>query len=138
MTVQYWVQDYFDNGILHPIEDYFNKWDASSDFFPNVIEQVRSKPGQPILYLPQTSIPYFLFYRADWLKEAGVAAARDLRPVHRRRQGDHQGAGPLRHRDARPDLLGDPGDPADLGAAPASSSSTRRATSTSTRRPRST
>ena len=34
------------------------------------IEQVRSKPGQPILYLPQTSIPYFLFYRADWLAEA--------------------------------------------------------------------
>ena len=73
MTVQYWVQDYFENGILHPIEDWFNKWDAKSDFFANVIEQVRSKPGQPVLYLPQTSIPYYLFYRADWLKEAGVA-----------------------------------------------------------------
>src|SRR5678815_5937976 len=33
MTVQYWVQDYFENGILHPIEDWFNKWDAKSDFF---------------------------------------------------------------------------------------------------------
>ena len=73
MTVQYWVQDYFENGILHPIEDWFNKWDAKSDFFANVVEQVRSKPGQPVLYLPQTSIPYYLFYRADWLKEAGVA-----------------------------------------------------------------
>jgi len=70
MMVQYWAQDYYDNGILHPIEEYFNKWDARSDFLPNVIEQVRSKPGQPILYLPQTSIPYFLFYRADWLAEA--------------------------------------------------------------------
>ena len=73
MTVQYWVQDYFDNGILHPIEDYFKKWDAASDFFPNVMEQTRSRPGQPIMFVPQTSIPYFLFYRADWLKEAGVA-----------------------------------------------------------------
>lgn len=73
MTVQYWVQDYFDNGILHPIDDYFKKWDAASDFFPNVIEQTRSRPGQPIMFVPQTSIPYFLFYRADWLKEAGVA-----------------------------------------------------------------
>lgn len=72
MTVQYWVQDYFDNGILHPIEDYFKKWDAAPDFFPNVIEQTRSKKGQPIMFVPQTSIPYFLFYRADWLKEAGV------------------------------------------------------------------
>ena len=66
MMVQYWAQDYYDNGILYPIEEYFNKWDAKSDFLPNVIEQVRSKPGQPILYTPQTSIPYFLFYRADW------------------------------------------------------------------------
>lgn len=70
MMVQYWAQDYYDNGILWPIEEYFNKWDARSDFLPNVIEQVRSKPGQPILYTPQTSIPYFLFYRADWLAEA--------------------------------------------------------------------
>jgi multiple sugar transport system substrate-binding protein len=70
MMVQYWAQDYYDNGILHPIEDYFKKWDAAPDFLPNVIEQVRSKPGQPILYTPQTSIPYFLFYRADWLAEA--------------------------------------------------------------------
>jgi multiple sugar transport system substrate-binding protein len=68
--VQYWAQDYYDNGILYPVEEYFNKWDARSDFLPNVIEQVRSKPGQPILYVPQTSIPYFLFYRADWLAEA--------------------------------------------------------------------
>jgi multiple sugar transport system substrate-binding protein len=73
MTVQYWVQDYFDNGILHPIEDWFKKWDGAADFLPNVIEQVRSKPGQPVLFLPQTSIPYFVLYRADWLKEAGVA-----------------------------------------------------------------
>lgn len=72
MTVQYWVQDYLDNGILHPLGDYFDKWDAKPDFFPNVIEQVKSKPGQPVLFIPQTSIPYFVFYRADWLKEANV------------------------------------------------------------------
>ena len=72
MTVQYWVQDYYDNGILHPIEDYFKKWDAAPDFFPNVMEQTRSRKGQPIMFVPQTSIPYFLFYRQDWLKEAGV------------------------------------------------------------------
>jgi multiple sugar transport system substrate-binding protein len=72
MTVQYWAQDYFDTGILHPLEDYFNKWEDRKDFFPNVIEQVRSKPGQPVLFMPQTSIPYFVFQRADWLREAGV------------------------------------------------------------------
>ena len=73
MTVQYWLQDYFDNGILQPLDDYWNKWADRTDFFPNVIEQVRSKPGQPVLMIPQTSIPYYLFYRQDWLKEAGLA-----------------------------------------------------------------
>ncbi len=73
MNIQYWAQDYLDNGILHPLDDYFNKWEDKADFFPNVIEQVRSKKGQPVLFIPQTSIPYFLFYRADWLKEAGLA-----------------------------------------------------------------
>ena len=34
MMVQYWAQDYYDNGILHPIEDYFKKWDAAPDFLP--------------------------------------------------------------------------------------------------------
>jgi len=71
-TIQYWVQDYFDNGIIEPIGDRFEAWDEKADFFPNVMEQTRSKPGQPFLYLPQTSIPYFLYYRADWFKEAGV------------------------------------------------------------------
>lgn len=73
MTVQYWLQDYYDNGILHPLEDYYNEWDEKDDFFPNVMEQVRSKPDQPILMMPQTSIPYFMFYRQDWFEEAGLA-----------------------------------------------------------------
>ena len=67
------VQDYFDNGILQPVDDYFNKWDEKADYFPNVVEQMRSKPGQPVLYMPQTSIPYVLYYRADWFDEARIA-----------------------------------------------------------------
>lgn len=72
MTIQYWVQDYLDNGIIEPIEDRFKTWDESADFFPNIMEQTRSRAGQPFLFLPQTSIPYYLYYRADWFKEAGL------------------------------------------------------------------
>ena len=72
MTIQYWVQDYLDNGIIEPIEDRFKKWDESKDFFPNIMEQTSSRAGQPFLFLPQTSIPYYLYYRADWFKEAGL------------------------------------------------------------------
>ena len=71
-TAQYWVQDFYDSGILQPLGDYFDRWDERTDFFPNIVEQIRSKPGQPVLYLPQTSIPYFLYYRGDWLKQAGL------------------------------------------------------------------
>lgn len=72
MTVQYWLQDYYDNGIIEPLEDQFQAWDQKDDFFPNVMEQTRSKAGQPIMMIPQTSIPYFMFYRQDWLQEAGL------------------------------------------------------------------
>jgi ABC-type glycerol-3-phosphate transport system substrate-binding protein len=69
MMVQYWAQDYYDNGILHPIED-----TSTSGMRARTSCRTSSsrclQAGQPILYLPQTSIPYFLFYRADWLAEA--------------------------------------------------------------------
>ena len=72
-TVQTHVQDYFDNGILHPIDELFNKWDDKADYFPNVVEAMRSKPGQPVLYMPNTILPYVLYYRADWFEEAEIA-----------------------------------------------------------------
>lgn len=72
MTVQYWIQDLHNNGIIAPLDDYFNKWDAKSDYFPSLVDKARSKPGQPVLYLPLANIVYFLYYRSDWTKEAGL------------------------------------------------------------------
>lgn len=69
-TVQTHVQEFHDNGILHPAEEFFGKWDGRGDYFPNVVEAMRSKPGQPVLYLPNAILPYVLYYRADWLEEA--------------------------------------------------------------------
>jgi multiple sugar transport system substrate-binding protein len=31
---------------------------------------MRSKPGQPVLYMPTAILPYVLYYRADWFDEA--------------------------------------------------------------------
>lgn len=72
MAVQYWVQDLFSNGIIAPLDPYFDKWDAKTDYFPNLIEKAHSKPGQPLLYLPIANLVYFLYYRADWTKELGL------------------------------------------------------------------
>ena len=68
-VVQTHVQDWFDNGILHPIGEFFDKWEVRSDYFPNAVEAMRSKPGQPVLYTPVAILPYVLYYRADWFEE---------------------------------------------------------------------
>ncbi len=71
-TVQTHLQDYYDNRILYPVEEFFNKWAEKSDYFPSVVDAMRSKPGQPVLYMPNSILPYVLYYRADWFMEAKV------------------------------------------------------------------
>ena len=71
-TVQYWVQDYYDNGVLQPLGDYFDKWEDKQDFFPSILREMHSKPDQPVMYIAQTTVPFFMYYRADWLKETGM------------------------------------------------------------------
>jgi multiple sugar transport system substrate-binding protein len=72
MNIIYWAQDLYDNGIIHPVGEYFDAWEDKEDFFPTVVEQSKLKPDQPLLFLPLSTIPYFLYYRADWLQEAGA------------------------------------------------------------------
>jgi multiple sugar transport system substrate-binding protein len=69
-TVQTHAQDWFDTGILHPVDEFFSKWDKRSDYIPSVVEAMRGKPGQPVLYMPIAILPYVLYYRADWFDEA--------------------------------------------------------------------
>lgn len=67
---QYWVQDYYDSGILHPVDEFFGKWAGKADYFPYVVNAMRSKPGQPVLYMPNSITVWVLYYRADWFQEA--------------------------------------------------------------------
>jgi multiple sugar transport system substrate-binding protein len=48
-TVQTHAQDWFDTGILHPVDEFFDKWEKKSDYIPTVVDAMRSKPGQPVL-----------------------------------------------------------------------------------------
>jgi multiple sugar transport system substrate-binding protein len=68
-TVQTHVQDWFDTGMLFPIDEYFNKWDQHDDYFPSILPSMRSKNGQPLLYMPNRIL---LYYRADWFNAAGL------------------------------------------------------------------
>jgi multiple sugar transport system substrate-binding protein len=67
------VQEYYDSGVMAPVDEYFAKWSEKDDYFPTVLPFMRSKPGQPILYMPQRILPYVLFYRADFFDEAKLA-----------------------------------------------------------------
>jgi multiple sugar transport system substrate-binding protein len=71
-TVQTHVQDWYDNGMLHPVDQFFGQWTDKDDYFPNVVQAMRSKPGQPVLYMPNAILPYVLYYRVDWFEEAGL------------------------------------------------------------------
>ena len=69
-TQQTFVEDYYDNGVLHPVEEFFRKWEARDDYFPYALNAMRSKPSQPTLWMPNAILPYILYYRADWFQEA--------------------------------------------------------------------
>jgi multiple sugar transport system substrate-binding protein len=75
-VVQTNVQEYFDAGVMAPVETYFSKWDEKGDYFPNVVAFMHSKPGQPLLYMPSRISPYMMFYRADWFDELKLAPPR--------------------------------------------------------------
>lgn len=72
-VVQTYVQDYFNNDLLHPIGDYFSKWDLRGDYGPNIVEAMHSRPGQPLLYLPTHILPYVLYYRTDLFEAEKLA-----------------------------------------------------------------
>jgi multiple sugar transport system substrate-binding protein len=71
--VQTNIQEYFDSGLVAPLDSYFGEWDQKSDFFPNIVSFMHSKPGQPLLYLSCRILPYVLYYRADWFDAAKLA-----------------------------------------------------------------
>jgi multiple sugar transport system substrate-binding protein len=71
-TVQTNVQNWYDTGILSPVDSYFNQWEAKDDYFPSVVDAMHSVPGQPVLYMPNAILPYVLYYRADWFSAAGL------------------------------------------------------------------
>lgn len=74
MTIQYWVQALYNNGIIESLNPYFDAWEAKDDYFQNIVEGARAKPDGALTYLPLTNIVYSLYYRDDWYKEAGLKA----------------------------------------------------------------
>ena len=71
-TFQTHVQGLYDSNMLYPVDEFFNKWDGRADYFPTVIDAMRSRSNQPVLFMANVTVPYLLYYRADWFAEAKV------------------------------------------------------------------
>jgi multiple sugar transport system substrate-binding protein len=67
-----WLQDMYDGDVLLPVQDYFDRWDKTADFYPSVLDGARIKPNQPILMVPNQVLVNYLYVRTDWLQEAGL------------------------------------------------------------------
>jgi multiple sugar transport system substrate-binding protein len=72
-VVQTTVQEYWNNGLAAPIDDWFKDWEVRSDYPPNIIEAMHSRAGQPLIYLAGHILPYVLYYRVDMFEAAKVA-----------------------------------------------------------------
>ncbi len=109
------TQNFYNSGILEPIDPFFQQWDQKSDFYPNIVEAMRAKPGQPVLYLAYAMLAFVLYYRADWFEEAKLVPAQKLRRFYRRGQSDIRAPEPLWICVARRRLSGNAAAGADSG-----------------------
>jgi multiple sugar transport system substrate-binding protein len=64
------VAEYVNNGYIDPLDDYTAKWDEFGTM-TTVAKSVASVKGK-LYFIPNAIYQRQLFYRADWLQEAGI------------------------------------------------------------------
>ena len=65
------VAEFVNNGYVVPLDDYTSKWDEFGTMTP-VAKSVATVGGK-MYFIPNAIYQRQLFYRADWLQEAGIA-----------------------------------------------------------------
>ncbi len=73
LEVRDWtVLEFSQNGYLEPMDDYINKWEGKSTLSKNV-ELTGTRAGGKYFMFPYGFYQKMLYYRSDWLEEAGIA-----------------------------------------------------------------
>lgn len=70
-----WLSDFVAKGAVQELDTYFKDWSDKDKVAPNILEFDRSlNADKKLYYLPHTMFLDILWYRTDWVKDAGLKA----------------------------------------------------------------
>lgn len=73
-----WIAEFYNKGVLMKLDSRFDQWADRDDLLPSVIAANRRLAADGGLYqLPNTMGFEILWYRSDWLADAGIAPPAD-------------------------------------------------------------
>lgn len=68
-----WLTEFTETGMLVDLDDRLAGWDTYKDWLPGVLPTAKGKPTDPQTMVTNQLLVNYLYYRQDWLDEAGVA-----------------------------------------------------------------
>jgi len=68
----WWLGEFVSNDLLQPLTSYIQQWPGSSDVIQNLWSTGKTSADSPVYMLPAQYITFYLYYRADRLKAAGL------------------------------------------------------------------
>lgn len=68
----WWLGEFVDAGLVEPLSPYIAKWAGRNDVITKLWDTGKVQGNDTIYMMPHQFITMFLYYRADWFKEAGL------------------------------------------------------------------
>lgn len=70
----WWLGEFNDAELLEPLTKYINQWPGKEDVVPNLWNTGKIPGYEDVYMMPHQFITFYLYYRKDWLAEAGMKA----------------------------------------------------------------
>jgi multiple sugar transport system substrate-binding protein len=68
----WWLGEFAEAKLLQSLSPYINRWSGRNDVIANLWNTGKIPGNKNIFMLPHQFITFYLYYRADWFKEAGI------------------------------------------------------------------
>jgi len=76
-----WLTEFTEAGMLVDIGEWLDGWDTFGEWLPAAARAARGKPDDPMTMVTNQLLVNYMYYRADWLDEAGLAPPDNLDQV---------------------------------------------------------
>lgn len=76
-----WLTEFTEAGMLVDIGDRLESWDTFGEWLPAAQRAAHGKPDDPMTMVTNQLLVNYMYYRADWLDEAGLAPPDNLDQV---------------------------------------------------------